>query len=39
MRTLGYTTAITIAAAAAALGLLAVMSLPDLRQYLKIRKM
>ncbi len=39
MRTLGYITAVTTAAAAAALGLLAVASLPDIRQYLKIRKM
>jgi hypothetical protein len=39
MRTLGYITAVTMAAATAALGLLAVMSLPDLRRYLKIRKM
>jgi hypothetical protein len=39
MRTLGYITAATMAAAAAALGLLAVMSVPDMRQYLKIRKM
>ena len=39
MRTLGYISAITTAAAAPALGLLAVMSLPDIRQYLKIRKM
>lgn len=39
MRTLGYITAVTMAAAAATLGLLAVMSLPDIRQYLKIRKM
>jgi hypothetical protein len=39
MRTLGYITAVTMAAAAAALGLLAVMSLPDARRYLKIRKM
>jgi len=39
MRTLGYITAVTMAAAAAALGLLAVRSLPDMRQYLKIRKM
>jgi hypothetical protein len=39
MRTLGYITAVTMAAAAAGLGLLAVMSLPDIRQYLKIRKM
>jgi hypothetical protein len=39
MRTLGYLTAVTMAAATAALGLLAVMSLPDLQRYLKIRKM
>ena len=39
MRTLGYITAVTMAAAAAALGLLAVRSLPDMRQYLKIRQM
>ena len=39
MRTLGYITAVTIAAATAALGLLAVMSLPDMRRYMKIRKM
>jgi hypothetical protein len=39
MRTLGYITAVTMVAAAAALGLLAVTSLPDMRQYLKIRKM
>jgi hypothetical protein len=39
MRTLGYLTAVTMAAVAAALGLLAVMSLPDMRKYLKIRKM
>jgi uncharacterized protein DUF6893 len=39
MRTLGYITAVTMAAATAALGLLAVMSLPDIRKYLKIRKM
>jgi len=39
MRTRGYITAVTMAATAAALGLLAVMSLPDIRQYLKIRKM
>ena len=39
MRTVGYITAVTMAAAAVALGLLAVMSLPDMRQYLKIRKM
>jgi hypothetical protein len=39
MRILGYITAITMAAAASALGLLAVRSAPDVRQYLKIRKM
>jgi hypothetical protein len=40
MRTLGYITAVTMAAAAAAaLGLLVVRSVPDIRQYLKIRKM
>jgi hypothetical protein len=39
MRILGYITAITMAAAASALGLLAVKSAPDVRQYLKIRKM
>jgi hypothetical protein len=39
MRTLGYITAVTMAAAAAALGLLAATSLPDIRRYLKIKKM
>jgi hypothetical protein len=39
MRTLGYITAIAMVAAVAALGLLTVMSVPDLRRYLKIRKM
>jgi hypothetical protein len=39
MRTLGYITAVTMAATAAALGLLVVMSVPDMRRYLKIRKM
>jgi hypothetical protein len=39
MRALGYITAVTTAAAAAALGLLAAMSVPDMRRYLKIRKM
>ena len=39
MRILGYVTAVTMAAASAALGLLAVMSLPDVRRYLKIRNM
>jgi hypothetical protein len=39
MRTRGYVTAVTTAAAAAALGLLAAKSVPDIRRYLKIRKM
>lgn len=39
MRTLGYIMAVTMAAAAAALGLLAAMSVPDIRRYLKIKKM
>jgi hypothetical protein len=39
MRTIGYVTAITAAAAAAALGLVAVKSLPDVRRYLTMRKM
>ncbi len=39
MRTIGYITAVTLAAAAAGLGVLAVMSVPDMRRYLKIRKM
>jgi len=39
MRTVGYITAVTMAVTAAAIGLLAVMSLPDMRRYMKIRKM
>ena len=39
MRTLGYITAVTMAAAAAALGLLAARSVPDMRRYLRIKKM
>jgi hypothetical protein len=39
MRTLGYITAVTMAAAATALGVLAAMSVPDARRYLKIKKM
>ena len=39
MRALGYITAVTIAAASAALAPLLVMSVPDMRRYLKIRKM
>ena len=39
MRVLRYTTGATIAAASVVLGLLVVMSLPDVRRYLKIRNM
>ncbi len=39
MRTLGYVTAITMAAAGMALGLVAVRSLPDARRYVAMRKM
>lgn len=39
MRTLGNITAVTMAVAVATLGLLAVRSVPDVRRYLKIRKM
>ena len=39
MRTLGYVTAITMAAAGTVLGLMAVRSLPGLRRYIAIRKM
>jgi hypothetical protein len=39
MRTLGYVTAITMAAAGTVLGLMAVRSLPELRRYIAIRKM
>jgi hypothetical protein len=39
MRTLGYVTSITIAAGAAAVGLLVIKSLPDVRRYLRMRKM
>jgi hypothetical protein len=39
MRALGYITGVTIAAASAALALLVVLSLPDVRRYIKIRKM
>jgi len=39
MRTIGYLAAITTAAAAAALGLVAVRSRSDLRRYIAIRKM
>jgi hypothetical protein len=39
MRTLGYVTAITMAAAGTALGIVAVKSLPELRRYKAMRKM
>jgi hypothetical protein len=39
MRTLGQITAVALAITSAAFGLLVVMSLPDVRRYLKIRKM
>ena len=39
MRTLGYVTAITMAAAGAVLGVLALKSLPDARRYVAMRKM
>jgi hypothetical protein len=39
MRTLGYVMAITTAAAGAALGLVAVRSLPEVRRYIAMRKM
>jgi len=39
MRALGYLAAITMAAAAAALGVLAVKSVPDVRRYIAIRQM
>jgi hypothetical protein len=39
MRTLGYVMAITMAAGAAALGVVAVRSLPDVRRYVAMRKM
>jgi len=39
MRTLGYISAVVLTAASAGLGVLVVMSLPDARRYLKIRKM
>lgn len=38
MRALRYATGATTAAASMALGLLVVMSLPDVRRYLRIRK-
>jgi hypothetical protein len=39
MRTLGQMTAVALAVTSAALGLLMVMSWPDVRRYLRIRKM
>jgi hypothetical protein len=39
MRTFGYVTAITLAAAGTVLGVLAVRSLPELRRYVAMRKM
>jgi hypothetical protein len=39
MRTLGYVTAVAMAAAGTALGLVAVRSLPEVRRYLAMRKM
>jgi hypothetical protein len=39
MQTLGYVTAITMAAAGAALGVLVVKSLPDVRRYVAMTKM
>ena len=38
MRTLGYVTALTMAAARAALWLAAVRSLPDVQRYVAMRK-
>jgi hypothetical protein len=39
MRALGYVTAITIATAGTALGVMTVMSVPDVRRYVAMRKM
>jgi hypothetical protein len=39
MRTLGYVTAITMAAAGTALGVVAVRSLPEVRRYIAMRTM
>jgi hypothetical protein len=39
MRTLGYVTAVTMAAAGTVLGVMAVKSLPEARRYMAIRKM
>jgi Family of unknown function (DUF6893) len=39
MRTLGYVTTITMAAAGMVLGVVAVRSLPDVRRYVAMRNM
>ncbi len=39
MRTLGYITAVSAAVGGAAVGLLVVESLPEVRRYVKMRKM
>ena len=39
MQTLGYVTAVTLVAGAAAAGVLAAMSMSDVRRYVKIRRM
>ena len=39
MQKLGYVTAITMTAAGAALGVIAVRSLPEVRRYMAIKKM
>ena len=39
MRTFGYISAASLAATSAALGLVVVMSWPDVQRYLRIRKM
>jgi hypothetical protein len=39
MQTLGYVTAVTMAAAGAALGVMAVRSLPEVRRYMAMKKM
>ena len=39
MQTLGYVTAVTMVAAGAALGVMAVRSLPDARRYVAMKKM
>jgi hypothetical protein len=39
MQTLGWVTAITAAVAVVAVGVLVVMGLPDIRRYMRIRRM